>query len=100
MPVNHQHPTSDSQAWAQSLVRALSRRYLLVLASVAALVLVDEAILQPLLVQLNFYAPVINLAGRQRMLSQKVTKEVLALSATDDPEARDSRRDELFAALE
>jgi two-component system sensor kinase FixL len=99
MPENH-HPTSDSQDWARSLVRPLSRRYLLVLASVAALVLVDQAILQPLLVQLNFYAPVINLAGRQRMLSQKVTKEVLALVATDDVEARVSRRKELLGAIE
>ncbi len=82
------------------MVRPLSRRYLLVLASVAALVLVDQAILQPLLVQLNFYAPVINLAGRQRMLSQKVTKEVLALAATDDGEARNSRRQELLGAIE
>ena len=95
-----QHPTSDSQAWASSLVRPLSRRYLLVLASVAALVLADQAILQPLLVQLNFYAPVINLAGRQRMLSQKVTKDVLALVATGENESNKSRRDELRRTLE
>jgi two-component system, LuxR family, sensor kinase FixL len=100
MSENHQHPTSHSQAWARSLVRPLSRRYLLVLASVAALIVVDQAILQPLLVQLNFYAPVINLAGRQRMLSQKVTKEVLALVATDDIDARNSRRNELLYAIE
>ncbi|HEX3727785.1 MAG TPA: ATP-binding protein [Pirellulales bacterium] len=100
MSDNPHDPTSDSQTWARSLVRPLARRYLLVLASVAALVLVDQAILQPLLVQLNFTAPVINLAGRQRMLSQKVTKEVLALVMTDDIEARVSRRDELLGALE
>ena len=90
-------PTNDSQALASSLVRPLSRRYLLVLTSVAALVLVDQAILQPLLIQLNFYAPVINLAGRQRMLSQKVTKEVLALAATGDSAPS---RDELRRTLE
>ncbi len=100
MPENHPYPTIDSQGWASSLVRPLSRRYLLVLTTVAALVLVDQAILQPLLVQLNFYAPVINLAGRQRMLSQKVTKEVLALAAADDIETRDSRRKELLVAIE
>jgi len=90
----------DSHAWASSLVRPLVRRYLLVLVSVAGLVLIDQAILQPLLMQLNFYAPVINLAGRQRMLSQKVTKEVLALSATTDPDDREFRRAELFRALD
>ena len=100
MPASRQHSISDSQGWAGSLVRPLSRRYLLVLASVAALVLVDQAILQPLLVQLNFYAPVINLAGRQRMLSQKVTKEVLALTVTGDDEIRTTRRKELLGATE
>lgn len=100
MSENYQTPTSDSHGWASSLVRPLSRRYLLVLASVAALVLVDQAILQPLLVRLNVYAPVINLAGRQRMLSQKVTKEVLSLVAIDDIEVCAFRRKELHAALE
>ena len=100
MSENCQTPTSDSHGWASSLVRPLSRRYLFVLMSVAALVLVDQAILQPLLVRLNFYAPVINLAGRQRMLSQKVTKEVLSLVATDDATVRAFRRQELLKALE
>jgi two-component system, LuxR family, sensor kinase FixL len=94
------NPTKDSQGWASALVRPLSRRYLSVLASVAALVLVDQAILQPMLIHLNFYAPVINLAGRQRMLSQKVTKEVLALVATDESETRAGRRDKLLRTLE
>ncbi len=98
MPEPQPNPTTNSQAWASSLVRPLSRRYLLVLASVAGLVLVDQAILQPLLVQLNFYAPVINMAGRQRMLSQKVTKEVLAIVATGE-ESSTARRDDLRGAL-
>lgn len=100
MPQPMRQLTSDSHNWARSLVRPLTRRYLLVLLSVAALVLVDQAILQPLLVKLNFYAPVINLAGRQRMLSQKVTKDVLALTATDDAVALRARRAELHRTLE
>jgi two-component system sensor kinase FixL len=100
MSDSYQTLTGDSHGWASSLVRPLSRRYLLVLVSVAALVLLDQAILQPLLVRLNFYAPVINLAGRQRMLSQKVTKEVLSLLATDEATVRDFRRKELLVALE
>jgi len=95
-----QDSTSGSQGWASSLVRPLSRRYAAVLVSVAALVLVDQAILQPMLIELNFYAPVINLAGRQRMLSQKVTKEVLALVATEKPDTRNARQDELLRTLE
>jgi len=99
MPEAETLPTNDSQAWARSLVRPLSQRYLLVFVAVAALVLIDQAILQPLLVQLNFYAPVINVAGRQRMLSQKVTKDVLALVATGENAAGNSRRDNLRRTL-
>lgn len=99
MPETAPRSMNDSQTWANSLVGPLSRRYLLVLASIAALVLVDQAILQPLLVQLNFYAPVINTAGRQRMLSQKVTKDVLALVATGENASSNSRRDALRRTL-
>lgn len=59
------------------LVHRLGRRYSIVLAVVAVLVLVDQAVLQPMLVRLAGYAPLINLAGRQRMLSQKITKTAL-----------------------
>ncbi|HEY4308777.1 MAG TPA: ATP-binding protein [Pirellulales bacterium] len=99
MPEPPLNPTTDSKAWATSLVRPLSRRYLLVLASVAGLLLVDQAILQPLLVQLNFYAPVINMAGRQRMLSQKVTKDVLSIVAIGEVESSNARRDDLVRTL-
>jgi C4-dicarboxylate-specific signal transduction histidine kinase len=92
-------PPNDSQARADSTVRPLARRYVLVLASVAALVALDQAILQPHLVQLNFSAPVINLAGRQRMLSQKLSKEALALQVADDAELRDERREDLRRSL-
>lgn len=65
------------------LVARLGRRYLAVLAAVAALVLIDQAVLQPLLIRLNGVAPVINLAGRQRMLSQKITKTALTIDRLD-----------------
>ena len=69
---------SESQP-SKWMVRSWSRRYLLVLAIVAALVVIDQAMIQRMLVGLSVYAPKINLAGRQRMLSQKVVKEGLAL---------------------
>jgi hypothetical protein len=67
------------------LIRRLGRRYGVVLGVVAGLLLADQAVLQPLLVQLNLSAPVINLAGRQRMLSQSVAKDALALTLNSDP---------------
>jgi len=70
------------------------------LTAVALLVLLNQTILQPLLVQMNFSAPAINLAGRQRMLSQKITKEALALERTQDQPQRAIHRTELAASLE
>lgn len=84
---------------AEELVRQLGRRYRFVLVTVALLMIVDQAVLQPLLVQLNFYAPVINVAGRQRMLSQKVTKAALALQVTSRESGVRMRQHELLAAL-
>ncbi len=83
-----------------ALVRLLSRRYLLALLAVALLVVVDEAIIQPQLVRLNFYAPAINVAGRQRMLSQKITKNALALATHTGPEERAARREQLLVAID
>lgn len=61
--------------------------------------LVDQAIIQPLLVRMDAYAPVINLAGRQRMLSQKLAKAALAAEAAPDPQLRVASRQDLSAAL-
>jgi C4-dicarboxylate-specific signal transduction histidine kinase len=84
---------------ANGLVRRLARRYLFVLAAVALLVVVDQSLIQPLLARLNSYAPIMNVAGRQRMLSQKLTKAALALGATHDPVVRRQRREELQSTL-
>jgi C4-dicarboxylate-specific signal transduction histidine kinase len=79
--------------------RPLARRYFVALALVAALTVLDQAVVQPLLVRQAFYAPVINVAGRQRMLSQRLTKAALAMqSATSDAEV-ERRREELATAL-
>ncbi len=84
---------------ADDFVRRLSARYLFVLLAIAALIAADQAIIQPLLVRMNVFAPVINLAGRQRMLSQKLAKSALAMQAADDAPTIDMRRAELRGAL-
>lgn len=97
-----QFPSFDASAptsTANALVRRLGRRYLLVLAVVAGLMLVDQAIIQPLLVRMDSYAPVINLAGRQRMLSQKLAKAALAAESTFEAASREASRNELEDAL-
>lgn len=96
----NQSPTSSYDAPSHPLIRRLVHRYLLVLATIAALMVVDQAVVQPLLVRLNTYAPVINTAGRQRMLSQKLVKAALAFKHAPSEEPRRMRRDELRDAVE
>ncbi|MBX7166275.1 MAG: type IV pili methyl-accepting chemotaxis transducer N-terminal domain-containing protein [Pirellulales bacterium] len=81
------------------LVRRVSRRYLAVLAAILALVLADQAILQPLLARMNAFAPAINVAGRQRMLSQKIAKAALAQVMALDHRSQADLRAELRDAV-
>jgi two-component system sensor kinase FixL len=83
----------------EDFVRRLGRRYFAVVIAVAALVAADQAVIQPMLIRLNVYAPAINLAGRQRMLSQRIAKASLAMQAAPNDAARTRRRDELRQAL-
>lgn len=95
-------PASPQEVSALSpdeLVRRLSGRYVFVLLAVAALIAADQAVIQPLLMRMNVFAPVINLAGRQRMLSQKLAKSALAMQAADDPATQAARRTELRDSL-
>ncbi len=79
---------------------SLNRRAWCALALIAALVVFDQVLLQPALSHLTSDAPVINVAGRQRMLSQKLTKAALALEATSDPQVQAARRTELRGVLQ
>ncbi|MGH7140905.1 MAG: ATP-binding protein, partial [Pirellulales bacterium] len=81
--------------FADRLVRPLAFRYGLVFLAVASLLLADQAIIQPLLVRLNGYAPIINLAGRQRMLSQKLAKQSLAIEVGAGASSVEASRREL-----
>jgi Signal transduction histidine kinase regulating C4-dicarboxylate transport system len=69
----------------EQVIQRMGRRYLGVLIAVAGLLILDQAVLQPLLIRLSFSAPMINLAGRQRMLSQRLTKSALVLASTSEP---------------
>jgi signal transduction histidine kinase len=61
------------------IYESLGRRYLTTLALVMVLVLGNQLLVQPYLIRLTTDAPLINIAGRQRMLSQRLAKAVLLL---------------------
>lgn len=78
----------------------LDRRYWAALGVIAGLIVIHQVLLQPALSRLTSDAPVINVAGRQRMLSQKLTKAALAATAATDPATRRDRAQELAATLD
>lgn len=77
----------------------LSRRFRAGLVLVALLVLLDRLVVQPALASLLTDAPLINVAGRQRMLSQRLCKAALALDAAPDPAEARKWRAELREVL-
>ena len=77
---------------------SLNRRYRAALSLVAVLVLLNQLLVQPSLMRLTTDAPVINIAGRQRMLSQRLAKAALAFES-EDARARDRYFDELQRVL-
>jgi two-component system sensor kinase FixL len=98
VPELHAERSPIADRGSTRLIQAWERRYRFVLLAVALILLADQALLQPLLARLNGFAPAINLAGRQRMLSQKITKSALALHVASD-DSTDDHRAELQSAL-
>lgn len=97
-PASPDHRSSQARVnrHAHRLAASLPWRYGVILLAVGTLLVIDQAVLQPRLTRLSVYAPQINVAGRQRMLSQKLVKAALALQASQDS---DSRHTELHHTL-
>lgn len=74
---------------------SLNRRYLAALLCIAGLIVLDQVLIQPELARLAFDAPVINVAGRQRMLSQRLAKTALVLQHPTTLEQKTQRLKEL-----
>lgn len=79
--------------------RHLTRLYIIALSMIALLAISGQLIIQFSLIQQSGDANIINIAGRQRMLSQKLTKAAVALLATSDPNARSGRVAEVRATV-
>jgi two-component system sensor kinase FixL len=97
--INRSNSQNRAAYATDGLIRRLGTRYLCVLVAVAVLVIVDQAIVQPLLSRLDRHAPTINLAGRQRMLSQKLTKAALVGERATSAKTLIASRNELNETL-
>jgi PAS domain S-box-containing protein len=79
--------------------RRLTVRYVVALSVVGLLSILGQFLVQVALMRQSSDSHVINIAGRQRMLSQKVSKAALAIQVTTDPAVRRERLKELRDAL-
>lgn len=82
-----------------SLTRRLTIFYICALCSVALLAIFGQVIIQVSIQQQTSDAFVINIAGRQRMLSQKISKDALILETVTDSTMRTVRTQELQQAV-
>jgi hypothetical protein len=78
-----------------SPTRHLTILYVSALSSVAIISIIGQIIIQFSLAQQGSDAGVINIAGRQRMLSQRLSKAALVLEITSDLAERATRKQEL-----
>ena len=79
--------------------RRLRRRYAFALATVGLFILFGQGMIQYALHAQQGDARVINIAGRQRMLSQSLSKDALAMEFAADPAERAARAGQLAKTL-
>lgn len=71
---------APNQSLDQETFSRLRRLYLIALGAIALTVLISQALIQGFLLSQKDDSKLINIAGRQRMLSQKLGKEILLLT--------------------
>lgn len=84
----------------ENSVRRLSRSLSISLVLFVGLIVLHQFLVRPALIRMTADAPVINIAGRQRMLSQKLAKEALELTTTTDATRKESLRSQLAETVE
>lgn len=76
--------SKNNSSLDQKTFKNLSRLYIVALSAIAISVIVSQVLIRKHLNAQQSDSTVINFAGRQRMLSQKLTKEVILLSTAKD----------------
>ncbi|CUU49962.1 diguanylate cyclase [Clostridium beijerinckii] len=82
------------------VIRTIRKRYILALCIIIFALLLSQIIVQCNINNEMSYSRIINIAGRQRMLSQKISKDVYAIYLSENKETEDLYIDELASALE
>ncbi|MDT0643474.1 type IV pili methyl-accepting chemotaxis transducer N-terminal domain-containing protein [Zunongwangia sp. F363] len=84
----------------QRTFRKLSRLYIIALSAIALSVLVSQVLIHRFLDDQESDSTVVNIAGRQRMLSQKIAKESLLLLNAEEPQEKANIRQDLEETVE
>ncbi|TXG35293.1 sensor histidine kinase [Seonamhaeicola maritimus] len=90
---------SNRNSLDQSTFERLRRLYIIALSAIALSVIVSQILIRKHLKDQESDSGVINVAGRQRMLSQKLTKEILSLSTEENLNNRKAELGELKQTL-
>ncbi len=92
--------TKNGSTLDQRTFERLSRLYIIALSTIAVSVIISQILIRKHLNDQQSDSTVINVAGRQRMLSQKLTKEVLSISIEDNYNTRIDLKTGLKTTLE
>ncbi|HEX9413305.1 MAG TPA: type IV pili methyl-accepting chemotaxis transducer N-terminal domain-containing protein, partial [Ktedonobacterales bacterium] len=91
--------TRSSPAPQQSVMRRLTRRYILALSTIALLSILGQVAVQITLSQSSRDANIINIAALQRTLSERLSKDALAILVAPDAAAQDTYVQELLVVV-
>ena len=91
--------TKKGNSLDQRTFNKLSRLYIIALSTIALSVIISQVLVRNHLNKQQSDSTVINIAGRQRMLSQKLTKEIVSLSVYSDEKNRVLLKDNIKKTL-
>jgi signal transduction histidine kinase len=92
--------TTPSNSLDQSTFDKLRRLYIIALSTIAVSVVLSQILIRTHLSGQESDSTVINVAGRQRMLSQKLTKDIVSLSAETNLDNRILLKDKIKETLQ
>jgi signal transduction histidine kinase len=92
--------TETTTSLDQRTFKKLRRLYIIALTAVAVAVFISQVLIGKFLEEQEADSRLVNMSGRQRMLSQKLTKESLLLARTENPEARQQIKNEFSETLQ
>ncbi|MCM8569089.1 type IV pili methyl-accepting chemotaxis transducer N-terminal domain-containing protein [Gramella jeungdoensis] len=93
-------PKTAGNSLDQHTFKKLSRLYIIALSAIALSVLISQILIHQFLEDQESDSTVVNIAGRQRMLSQKLTKETLQLLIVEDPAEKSQLKENIQSTLE